>query len=93
MGLKLALEVLNRRKWLALAVFIAAGSAGVTLALSLPDLYRATSTVLVERQHVSEDLVRSAVTAELETRIHTIQQDVMSRARLTDLIVRLGLYP
>ena len=42
---------------------------------------------------MSEDLVRSAVTAELETRIHTIQQDVMSRARLTDLIVRLGLYP
>lgn len=93
LGLKLALEVLNRRKWLALAAFIASGSAGVTLALSLPDIYRATATVLVERQHVSEELVRSAVTAELETRIHTIQQDVMSRARLTDLIARLGLYP
>jgi polysaccharide chain length determinant protein (PEP-CTERM system associated) len=93
LGLKLALEVLKRRKWLALSVFVAAASAGVTLALSLPDLYRATATVLVERQHVSEELVRSSVTAELETRIHTIQQDVESRARLTDMIARLGLYP
>ena len=92
-GLKPALEVLRRRLWLALAVFLTIGSAGVTLALALPDLYRATATVLVERQNVSEDLVRPSVTAALETRIQTIQQDVMSRARLTDLIARLGLYP
>ena len=35
----------------------------------------------------------SSVTAELETRIEAIRQQVMSRARLTDLICRLNLYP
>ena len=51
-------------------------------ALSLPDLYRASATVLVERQEVSEAFVRPSVTAELETRIQTIHQQVMSRAQV-----------
>ena len=49
--------------------------------------------VLVDRQEVSEAFVRPSVTAELETRIQTIHQRVTSRARLADLINRLGLYP
>jgi succinoglycan biosynthesis transport protein ExoP len=48
--------------------------------------------VLVQRQQISEAFVRPSVTAELETRIQTIQQEVMSRTRLSDLIVRLNLY-
>jgi protein tyrosine kinase modulator len=92
-GLEFALDVWSRRKWVALLVFGAVFAAAVSITVSLPDLYRATATVLVETQHVSEDLVRSSVSAELETRIQTIREDVMSRARLGDLINRLGLYP
>ena len=33
------------------------------------------------------------MTAEVETRLQTIREDVMSRTRLTDLIARLELYP
>ena len=61
------------------------------MTLSLPDLYRASATVFVQKQQVSEAFVTSSVTAELETRIETIHQQVMSRARLTDLICRLDL--
>lgn len=87
------LEVWQRRKWVALALFSAALAAAITVTRSLPDLYRATATVLVERQQVSEAFVTSSVTAELETRIQTIREQVMSRARLTELIHRLDLYP
>ena len=65
----------------------------ISLVLSLPDVYRASATVLVERQQVSEAFVRPSVTAELETRIQTIHQQIMSRARLTDVITRLDVYP
>lgn len=91
--LDLALDAWRRHKWLALLVFAAVVSITVTLARSLPNLYRAAATVLVERQQVSEAFVRPSVTAELETRLQTIREDVMSRTRLTDLIVRLDLYP
>jgi polysaccharide chain length determinant protein (PEP-CTERM system associated) len=88
-----ALEAWRRRKWPAIVVFVAVCSAAATMTVSLPNLYRATATVLVERQEVSEAFVRPSVTAELETRLQTIREAVMSRSRLTDVIRRLNLYP
>jgi polysaccharide biosynthesis transport protein len=88
-----ALDVWRRRKWIALLVFAAVFGAVGSVARALPDLYRATTSVIVERQQVSEAFVRPSVTAELETRIQTIREQVMSRARLSDLIARLNLYP
>ena len=46
----LALDTWRRRKWLALIVFASVVSGTVTLSRSLPNLYRAAATVLVERQ-------------------------------------------
>lgn len=92
-GKEAAVEVWRRRKWLAVLVFVPVVAGAISLTLSLPDIYRATATVLVERQEVSEAFVRRSVTAELETRIQTIQQRVMSRERLADLITRMDLYP
>src|SRR5439155_7648394 len=40
-----------------------------------------------------ESYVRSAVGGELESRLHVIKQEVLSRARLTELIDRFQLYP
>jgi len=92
-GLGPLLEVWARRKWLALLVFIAAFGAVGAAARSLPNLYRSTATVIVEREQVSEAFIRPSVSAELETRIQLIREQVMSRARLTDLINRFDLYP
>jgi polysaccharide biosynthesis transport protein len=89
----LAVAVWRRRKWLAIGVAAAGIAAATSVVVSLPDIYRASATVLVERQQVSEAFVRQSVTAELETRIQTIHRQMMSRARLSDLITRLNLYP
>src|SRR5204862_1806458 len=91
-GIGPRLDVWARRKWLALLVFAAAFGAAAAVAVSLPDLYRSTATVIVEREQVSEAFVRPSVSAELETRIQLIREQVMSRARLTDLIRRFDLY-
>src|SRR5688500_16359797 len=81
-----AAAIWRRRKWLGIAVSSAGIAAASSFAVSLPDVYTAAATVLVERQQVSEAFVRPSVTAELETRIQTIHQQIMSRARLTDVI-------
>ena len=73
-------------------VFALPFAAATSVILSLPNLYRSTATVLVERQQVPESFVRSTVTSELETRLQTISQEVLSRARLEGLINRFGLY-
>lgn len=87
-----SLEILRRRKLIALVMFVSVLASAATFALYLPNLYRATAVVLVERS-VSEQFVRTAVTGELESRLHIIKQEILSRARLTDLITRYNLYP
>jgi polysaccharide biosynthesis transport protein len=67
--------------------------AAVTVIFSLPPFYRSTALVLVEGQQVPENFVPATVTSQLETRLHTISQEILSRARLESLITRFGLYP
>src|SRR2546422_3062997 len=92
-GLDVLLEVWSRRKWLAILVFIGPFAVTVSLAISLPHLYRSTATLLLERPQVSETFVKSSVTSELETRMQTISQEILSRSRLQGLIIRFDLYP
>jgi polysaccharide chain length determinant protein (PEP-CTERM system associated) len=87
-----AVEIIRRRKTIAVMVFATVLVAAVSVALSLPNLFRATATVLVERP-VAESFVRQSVTGELEGRLHVITQENLSRQRLTDLIERFNLYP
>ena len=91
-GLGSLLAVWSRRKWLAIPAFVGPMAVAVSLVAFLPNTYRSTATVLVDRQQVPEAFVRSTVTSALETRLHTISQEVLSRARLEDLINRYGLY-
>jgi protein tyrosine kinase modulator len=91
-ALETASAVWSRHKWLAILAFAAPMIAGASIVAFLPNLYRSTATVLVDRQQVPEAFVRSTVTSALETRLHTISQEVLSRARLEALISRFGLY-
>ncbi|HKY31394.1 MAG TPA: GNVR domain-containing protein [Candidatus Polarisedimenticolia bacterium] len=86
-------EVWSRRGKLAILAFALPFAAIASAAAFLPDLYRSTATILIEHHHVQEALVKPAVTDELETRIRTLSQEILSRARLRTLIDRFGLYP
>jgi polysaccharide chain length determinant protein (PEP-CTERM system associated) len=90
---EIAQDLWSRRKWLAVAVFILVASVVVSVARFLPNVYRSSATVLIERNQISESFVRPAVTIELETRLQTVSQEVFSRGRLAELITRFDLYP
>src|SRR4029079_7310086 len=87
-----SLDILRRRRVIAVAVFAIVFASALSFALYLPNLYRATASALVERP-VSDQFVRSSVTGELEGRLHVIQQETLSRARLIPLITKYNLYP
>src|SRR5262245_16710658 len=87
-----AFEIFRRRRMLAIVVFTTVLASALSFALYLPDLYEASAVVLVERQ-INESFVRPAVSAELESRLHVIKQEILSRSRLMDLIQRFNLYP
>jgi succinoglycan biosynthesis transport protein ExoP len=91
-GLSTLLAVWSRRKWLAILVFVVPACAAISLIMFLPNIFRSTATVLVDRQQIPEAFVRSTVTSALETRLQTISQEILSRSRLEALINRFGLY-
>ncbi len=92
-GLDRVRALWTRRKWLGIIVCVLPLAAAIAGIMALPDLYESTALVLVERQQVPEAFVRPTVTSELEIRLQTISQEILSRARLEGLIARLGLYP
>lgn len=85
-------EIWRRRKILAGTVFVAILSASLTFALALPGIYRSTATVLVERQDMPGAFARANLTGDLEARLHTINQEILSRARLEALMGQFDLY-
>jgi polysaccharide chain length determinant protein (PEP-CTERM system associated) len=92
-GSSLSIERLRaawgRRRWLALAVFSLVAALGFALALGLPNVYRATATVLVEQPRGEA----AAAPGELDARLQLINQEILSRSRLEALVARFGLYP
>src|SRR5438046_1034207 len=90
--IEIGLAILRRRKWMGLIAFAAVVSVALPFAVFLPDIYRGSATVIVESQDADSTFVKPSV-PELETRLVTIQQEILSRARLSDLILRLNLYP
>ena len=92
-GLDRVWALWNRRKWLGIVVFLLPFTAATAVIMALPDLYQSTALVMIERQQVPEAFVRPTVTSELEIRLHTISQEILSRSRLESLISRMGLYP
>jgi len=92
-AIDVALAIWGRRKRLATTMLGILLTATVTLALSLPGIYRSTATLLVEQPGAAEGSGKWSVASELETRLHTIQEEVLSRARLEALMDRFDLYP
>ena len=91
--LDLGRAVWARRKWIAVLAFVGPLAAVVSVLTFMPRLYEAKATVLVERQQMPESLVKPTVSSELEMRLHAIHEEVLSRARLEELITHFNLYP
>lgn len=88
-----AWAVLKRRKAIAAGLFVGAFVLAASVILTLPDMYRAGATVLINQGDVPDTFIRSPVSGESEPRLHTISQRVLSRPNLMELIDEFGLYP
>jgi succinoglycan biosynthesis transport protein ExoP len=86
-----AWDILWRRRLLASVVFLTLVASAVGFAAYLPDLYQASAVVLIERQ-MSDAVAKPPMSGEIENRLLVIKQEILSRARLTELIDRFNLY-
>jgi polysaccharide biosynthesis transport protein len=75
--------------WPALAIVIIAA----IVALALPPIYESSSTILIEEQQIPPDFVKSTVTGYADQRIQSLNQQILSRTKLLDIIQQFNLYP
>ena len=86
------ITILRRRALIAAIAFTTVIAAAIAFAVYLPDLYRSSAIVTIERP-LPDGVIRTSVSNELESRLYQIREEVLSRERLTGLIKRFDLYP
>lgn len=83
---------LRRRKWLVLGCIVAGIAIAATLCVVLPKSYRSNTLILIENQKIPEDYVKGIGGASVEQRLTMIQQQVMSRTILSQILDEYDLY-
>ncbi len=87
------IAIVKRRKWSLIISFLVVLLITGIVALALPSVYKASSTILIEEQEIPKDFVMTAVTSFAEQRIQSINQRIMSHAKLLKIIEEYKLYP
>jgi polysaccharide chain length determinant protein (PEP-CTERM system associated) len=85
------LAMLRRRLKVILIPALLAPLAGFLVSFAFPPKYTSRSLVMVDEQKVPEGYVKPVVTEDLSQRIASMEQQVLSRNRLTPMIDRFGL--
>lgn len=81
-----------RRKWLVLGSVVAGIATSAALCILLPKSYRSNTLILIENQKIPEDYVKGIGGATVEQRLTMIQQQVMSRTILSQILGEYDLY-
>jgi len=87
-----SLGMLKQHWYFILLASLALVSLGIVTVSLLPDVYKATTTILVDPQKIPERYVSSTVTSDPSERLNTLTQQVLSTSRLQEIIDRDNLY-
>lgn len=85
--------IARRRKWWVVFTAITIFFAGCAISVCMPDLYRSETTIFVDPQKVPDSYVPSTVSSSITDRLSTINQQVHSPTRLSQLRKQLDLFP
>src|SRR5580698_9266065 len=87
------LAIVHRRFWWITLPFFFCWLGVWAISWFLPAKYQSEALILVEQQKVPENYVASNVTVDLQDRLQSMTQQILSRTRLQTTIDRFHLYP
>ncbi len=82
----------RRRRWLILIPALLGAVAGYALSRYLPKKYTSHTLILVEQPTVPDSYVKPVVSEDLNQRLASMQEQILSRTRLQHLIEQFGFY-
>jgi polysaccharide chain length determinant protein (PEP-CTERM system associated) len=87
------LRLLRRRFWYLALPFFLGWVVVWTASWFMPSVYRSGTAILVEQPTVSQQYVVSNVASDLQSRLDSLTQQVLSRTRLLRIVEKLNLFP
>lgn len=86
------LSMVRRRAAYLVSIFIVVLLISIIVAVALPPTYRASGTIMVESQQLSENIVPSAIKSQLDEQVNIIRQRVMTRENLIQIANKYNLF-
>jgi len=86
------MAIAKRRLWSFIIPTLVIFCLAVVIAFVWPPTFRSTATILIEEQEIAREYVMATVTSYAEQRLQSINQRIMSSARLIEIINRFNLY-
>jgi len=87
------IDIIRRHKGWIFGPFLLTLVVSVVGVYMWPDSYTSTEVIRVVPQQVPEQMVQAAVNQQMEQRLGSMAQTIMSRSVLTNIINQFGLYP
>ncbi|MBZ5608451.1 MAG: hypothetical protein LAP38_09345 [Acidobacteriia bacterium] len=81
-----------KQRWYVIAVILIVSAAWCTFVWRLPPVYRSDALILVEAQKIPDAYVPSQVSTELQDRLASISERILSSDRLLRIVAKFGLY-
>ena len=82
-----------RRHWVMVAILAVVGPAiGYGVSRYLPPRYKSSTLVLVEQPSVPVEMIKPVDTTDINERLASMQQQILSRSRLEPIIRQYGLF-
>lgn len=86
------IDMVIRRRWFIIIPFCFSMIVGIFLTLTLPKMYQAETLILIQPQRVPTDYVKSVVSTDIDSRVNTIAQQILSRTNLEKIIEDFDLF-
>jgi uncharacterized protein involved in exopolysaccharide biosynthesis len=86
------LFILKRRWWILAIPAIIFPIIAIGITFMIPPKYQSQTLVLINQQKVPEDFVKTLVTEDLDSRLASMKEQILSRSSLQPIIEKYNLY-
>ncbi len=93
LGVNDYLGILKRRALYLILPAIVCSVAALGVSFFIAPRFISQTLVLIEQQKVSEDYVKPVIAADLDARLASMKEQILSRSRIQPIIERFNLYP
>ena len=85
--------IVLRRAWIVILLVAIGWSIAYAVSKRLPTQFRSETLIMLVPQRIPDAYVKAAITAKIEDRLNSLEDQILSRSRLERIILDLDLYP